>query len=71
MASMKSIIIMMLVFAIALESANCYFRLGRELNDGPGPARRSHAANPVLDRYLGSLLAKVASCVKQVSAATM
>ena len=66
MAAARNILFIMLVLAVAFESANCYFRLGREMETGATDHVRQN--KPINSgRFLDIFMDRVAACVKRVS----
>ena len=64
MASTKIFLVLLLVALVTLDSANCYFRLGREM-DGRS-ADKSNVVKNVERMVTQRVLRKVAKCIMQV-----
>ena len=64
MASAKALLVLVLVAMVTLDSANCYFRLGREMEGMK--LERSGAIAKVEKIVLQRVLSKLAKCVMQV-----
>ena len=63
MASGKVFIILVLVALVAFDSANCYFRLGREMETRHAKQR---SVSHIEQMITAKVLQKVANCIAQV-----
>eukprot|EP00794_Sanderia_malayensis_P008620 gene8620-9550_t len=72
MTSVKGFLVMVLVVAAVFQTADCYFRLGRELRNDEVQAEKGHqATNQVFDLFLKKFMTRVAYCVKKTDAIMM
>ena len=65
MACTKVMLVLLLVTMVAMDSANCYFRLGREM-EGRRRVERPSTIKNVEKIVLQRILNNVARCVMQV-----